>query len=81
MTPRSSRAIANASALCETHLRGRFDLEVIDLYQQPERIPRDQIIMPSPMLVRVLPLPVRRIFGDLGNTEATLSALDVERPR
>jgi circadian clock protein KaiB len=78
MTPRSSRAIANARALCEAHLPGRYDLEVIDLYQQPERIPRDQIVVVSPMLVKVLPLPVRRIFGDLEDTEATLHALDLE---
>jgi circadian clock protein KaiB len=78
MTQRSSRAIANAKAICETHLHGRYDLEVIDVYQQPKLIQQDQIIA-APTLIRKLPLPLRRIVGDLADTEKTLVALDLKR--
>jgi circadian clock protein KaiB len=76
MTPRSSRAIANAKAICEKHLEGRYDLRIIDLYQQPVRTRGDQIVV-APMLIKHLPLPARRIVGDLADTGRALLALDL----
>lgn len=79
MTQRSTRAIANAKAICEKHLAGRYDLEVIDVYQQPVLIAQDQIVA-IPTLIKELPLPLRRIVGDLADTEKILLALDL-KPR
>lgn len=75
-TPQSSRAILNLKAICETHLKGRYDLTVIDLYVHRELAREDQIVV-APMLVRVSPVPLRRIIGDLSNTERVLAALDL----
>jgi circadian clock protein KaiB len=77
MTPRSSRAIANAKAICEEHLEGRYDLRIIDVYQQPVRTRGDQIVA-VPTLIKQLPLPVRRIVGDLADTRRALLALDLK---
>jgi circadian clock protein KaiB len=79
MTPRSSRAITNAKAICETHLEGRYDLSVIDVYQEPVHAVNDQIVG-LPVLVKELPKPVRRIVGDLADTDRALVALDL-KPR
>ncbi len=78
MTPQSTRAIANAKKICEEYLSGRYKLEVIDLYQQPQLAQGEQIIA-APTLVKKLPLPLRRIVGDLSNTERTLVGLDLRR--
>jgi circadian clock protein KaiB len=75
-TPRSSRAITNLKAICETHLRDRYDLTVVDLYEQQERAQEDLIVV-APTLVRRLPLPVRRMMGDLSQTDHVLAALDL----
>lgn len=75
-TPQSSRAIRNLKAICETHLEGRYALTVVDLYAQPERARENQIVV-APTLVRQMPLPVRRVVGDLSNTERVLAALDM----
>jgi circadian clock protein KaiB len=75
-TPRSSRAITNLKAICETHLKDRYDLTVVDLYEQQERAQEDQIVV-APTLVRHFPLPVRRMIGDLSQTERVLTALDL----
>jgi circadian clock protein KaiB len=75
-TPRSSRAITNIKAICETHLKDRYDLTVVDLYDQQERAHEDQIVV-APTLVRQSPLPVRRMIGDLSRTERVLEALDL----
>ena len=75
-TPRSVQAIANIKQICEKHLRGRFDLEVIDIYQKPQMAKRDQIIA-MPTLVKELPAPLRRIIGDLSDTEKVLVGLDL----
>lgn len=75
-TPQSSRAITNLKAICEKHLKDRYDLTVVDLYEQPERALEDQIMV-APTLVRQLPLPVRRLIGDLSQTSRVLAALDV----
>lgn len=75
-TPQSSRAIRNIKALCETHLKDRYVLTIVDLYEQPERA-RDAQIVAAPTLIRELPLPVRRLIGDLSQTERVLVALDL----
>jgi circadian clock protein KaiB len=76
MTPRSTRAVENVRIICEEHLHGRYDLEVIDIYQQPTLAKGEQIIA-APTLVKKLPLPLRRIIGDLSNTERVLVGLDL----
>jgi circadian clock protein KaiB len=78
MTPRSSSAIASIRALCDTHLRGRYDLEVIDIYQQPELAKEGQVIA-VPMLVKELPVPLRRLIGNLVDEDRLLKGLDLQR--
>jgi circadian clock protein KaiB len=75
-TPRSVRAIANLRRVCDEHLKGAYDLEVVDLYQDPEAAKKYQIIA-APTLVRMLPLPLRKIIGDLANDEKVLAGLDL----
>lgn len=75
-TSQSSRAITNLKAICETHLKGRYVLTVVDLYAHPERAAQDQIVV-APTLIRQTPLPVRRLVGDLSKTERVLAALDL----
>ena len=75
-TPQSTRAIRNLKAICETNLQGRYALTVVDLYAQPQRAHEDQIIV-APTLIRQAPLPVRRIVGDLSNTDRVLAALEL----
>ncbi len=76
MTPRAGRAIENVRAICDQHLDGRYDLEVIDVYQQPV-LARGQQIVAAPTLIRELPLPLRRIIGDMSNTDRVLLGLDI----
>src|SRR5881397_3069136 len=80
MTPKSRRAVANIKAICEEHLRGRYDLEVIDIYQQPSLARREQIVV-SPTLIRQLPLPSRRLVGDLSDDENVLRGLGLRGRR
>jgi circadian clock protein KaiB len=80
MTPRSSRAIQNVRAICEGHLEGRYELEVIDIYQQPELAQSEQIIA-APTLLKQLPLPLRRIIGEMSNEDRVLMGLDLQRSR
>jgi circadian clock protein KaiB len=75
-TPQSSRAITNLTRICETHLTSRYVLTVVDLYAQQDRAREDQIVV-APTLVRLSPLPIRRMVGDLSNTERVLAALDL----
>lgn len=75
-TPKSSRAIRNLKTICEANLSGRYALTVVDLYAQPERAREEQIVV-APTLIRQSPLPVRRMVGDLSNTERVLAALDL----
>jgi circadian clock protein KaiB len=77
MTPRSSLAIVNIKEICEEHLKGRYALQVIDLYQQPVLAAGDQIIA-VPTLIKKLPLPLRRIIGDLSDRERVLIGLDLK---
>lgn len=73
-TARSLRAIANLKAICEEHLKDRYDLEVVDIYRQPARLRRDQIVA-VPTLIKELPVPVRLLVGDLSRTEQVLRGL------
>jgi circadian clock protein KaiB len=75
-TPQSSRAITNIKTICETYLKDRYVLTVVDLYEQKERAQDDQIEV-APTLIRRSPLPVRRLVGDLSHTERVLMALDL----
>jgi circadian clock protein KaiB len=77
-TPKSIRAFANLKALCEQHLKGRYQVEVIDLLERPQLARGDQIIA-IPTLVRKLPQPVRKIIGDLTDTVRVLVGLDLRR--
>ena len=75
-SPKSVAAFANLKRLCEEHLPGRYSIEVIDLIKQPQLAAGDQIVA-IPTLVRRLPEPLRRIVGDLSNTERTLVGLQL----
>jgi len=75
-TPKSVAAIANLKRLCESHLSGRYSIDIVDLMQNPGLAQRDQIVA-IPTLVRKLPEPIRRIIGDLSNTERVLLGLDI----
>jgi len=79
-TPKSIKAFANLKKICEEHLSGKYRIEVIDLVQNPQLAAGDQILA-VPTLVRRLPEPVRRIIGDLSNTERVLVGLDVRLAR
>jgi circadian clock protein KaiB len=78
MTSRSARAVDNLQAICDEHLEGRYDLEVIDIYQQPALTKGEQIIA-APTLIKKLPLPMRRLIGDLSNRQRVLLGLDLIR--
>jgi circadian clock protein KaiB len=75
-TPKSLTAFANLKKICESHLKGRYHIEVIDLVEQPQLSSGDQILA-IPTLVRKLPVPVRKIIGDLSDTERVLVGLDL----
>ena len=75
-TPRSLAALANLKRLCEEHLASRYEIEVIDLVQNPQLARGDQILA-IPTLVRKLPAPMRKIIGDLSNTDRVLVGLDL----
>ncbi len=75
-TPKSMAALANLKKICEEHLAGRYQLQVVDLLKNPRLARSDQIIA-IPTLVKQLPVPVRKIIGDLSNTEHVLIGLDL----
>jgi len=75
-TPKSLTAFANLKRLCEEHLAGKFEIEVIDLVENP-RLAKDDQIVAIPTLVRKLPPPIRKIIGDLSDTERTLVGLQL----
>lgn len=75
-TPRSTRAIENLRKICETELAGRYELEVIDIYQHPEAARANQVIA-APTLLKLLPMPVRRIVGDLADHARVLHGLEL----
>ena len=75
-TPRSTKAISNIQRICERELKGRYDLEIIDIYQEPERAKGEQLFA-LPTLIKKLPAPLRRIIGDLSDTEKVLVGLNL----
>ncbi|MES2306523.1 MAG: circadian clock KaiB family protein [Gemmatimonadota bacterium] len=78
MTPRSTEAIAMIKSICKEHLEGRYDLEVIDIYQHPQ-LARDEQIIAVPTLVKLLPAPLRRFIGNLSDKDRVLLGLDLRR--
>ena len=78
-TPKSMRAIANIKRICEEHLKRRYELQVIDIYQQPG-LAKEADIIAAPTLIKKLPLPLRKMIGDMANTERILVGLDL-RPK
>ena len=79
MTPKSTQAIANVQDLCGKHLAGRYELKVIDIYQQLKLAQGEQIIA-TPTLIKKLPLPLRKLIGDMSDTERFLVGIDL-KPR
>ena len=75
-TPKSARAISNLRKICEEHLAGRYSIEVVDLLKDPQLARGDQILA-IPTLVRRLPEPIKKIIGDLSNSERVLIGLDL----
>jgi circadian clock protein KaiB len=75
-TARSTQAVENLRAICDEYLEGRFDLEVIDIYQQPSLLAGEQIVA-APTLVKKLPLPMRRLVGDMSHRRRVLVGLDL----
>lgn len=75
-TTKSARAIENMHRICEEKLKGQYDLEVVDVYQNPEAT-KDLQVIATPTLVKVLPEPLRRIIGDLSNEERVLAGLQL----
>lgn len=76
-TRRSQKAITNLNSICEEYLQGRYDLQVVDIYQSPV-MAKDADILAAPTLVKQLPLPVRRLIGDLSERGRVLVLLDVK---
>lgn len=78
-TPKSVTAFANLKKICEQHLAGQYQIELVDLLENPQLAHGDQILA-IPTLVRKLPTPIKKIIGDLSNTDRTLVGLDL-RPK
>ncbi|HEX8549121.1 MAG TPA: circadian clock KaiB family protein [Cytophagaceae bacterium] len=77
ITPNSRRAVENINKICEEYLKGRYDLEVIDIYQEPDHAIESQIIA-APTLIKISPAPTRKLIGDLSDLKKVLSALDIK---
>lgn len=77
-TPNSTRAIVNIRKICEEHLLGRYELEIVDISQHPTLAEGEQIIA-APTLIKKLPLPLRRFIGDMSQTERILLGLDMRK--
>jgi circadian clock protein KaiB len=75
-TPNSLRAITNIKSICETYLAGKYSLEIIDVYKNQERAAQEQIVA-LPMLIKMGPLPQRKLIGDLSNTKKVLEVLSI----
>ena len=78
-TSKSALAVENIKRICEQHMKNRYDLEVIDIYQQPN-LARDEQIVAVPTLIKLSPLPLRRLIGDLSNPKKVLIGLDLRMP-
>lgn len=77
-TPGSQRAIRNLKKICEEELKGRYSLEIIDIYQQPE-IAREAELVAAPTLIKSLPVPIRRLVGDMSDRERVLVGLGLKK--
>jgi circadian clock protein KaiB len=77
MTQNSKRAVENIKKICEEHLKGKYELEVIDIYQQPSLAEGEQIIA-APTLIKKLPHPLRKFIGDMSDTEKIILGLDLK---
>jgi circadian clock protein KaiB len=75
-SPRSARAISNIRKICEEHLDGRYDLEIVDISRQPAQAQSEQILA-APTLIKKLPLPARRFIGDMSQSDRILFGLDL----
>ncbi len=80
LTPRSQEAIRTVTSICEEHLAGRYELEVIDIYQQPVLAKGEQIIA-APTLIKKLPLPLRKLIGSMADKDRVLVGLDLRKKR
>jgi circadian clock protein KaiB len=80
MTPNSRKAIENTKKICDEHLQGRYELEIIDIYQQPIFAKEGQIVA-APTLVKELPPPLRKFIGDMSQTERILAGLDLREKK
>jgi circadian clock protein KaiB len=76
VTPNSARAIVNLKEFCETHLKGNYELEIIDIYQQPLTAEADQVIA-IPLLIKLAPMPQRRLIGDMSDKEKIFKGLNL----
>lgn len=76
--PNSTRAISNLKAICEQYLKGRYELEIIDIYQQPDLALAEEIIV-IPVLIKKFPLPEVRLIGDLSDIEKVIKGLDIPK--
>lgn len=76
-TPRSERAIANLQRICEDELGGQYEMVVIDILERPQ-LAEDEKILATPMLIKQLPPPLRRIIGDLSDTDRVILGLDLQ---
>jgi len=76
MTPKAMAALANLKSICEEHLQGKYSIEVIDLVKNPQLGEGDQILA-TPTLVRALPMPIKKIIGNLANIDRVLVGLDL----
>ena len=79
-TPASTRAVEHVRRICEEHLHGRYELQVIDIYQMPT-LAKDHQIIAAPTLIKVLPAPLRRFIGDLSRAEKILFGLDLREKK
>ena len=77
MTPKSTRAIDNVQRICEKYMEGFYELKIIDIYQQP-RLAKEEQIIATPTLIKKLPLPIRRLIGDMSDTERFLVGIDLK---
>ena len=78
-TSKSALAVENIKRICEQHLKSRYDLEVVDIYQQPS-LARDDQIVAVPTLIKRSPLPLRRLIGDLSDLKKVIFGLDLRMP-
>jgi|HubBroStandDraft_4_1064222.scaffolds.fasta_scaffold00129_3 circadian clock protein KaiB len=76
-TPRSASSLQNLKDVCDEYLAGRFELDVVDIYQQPE-LAREAQIIAAPTLIKMLPLPLRKLVGDLSNRKQVMIGLDIK---